>query len=324
MMYRRFARFLGIAVASVGPAIAPCIAQTIPGDPGPLPRPVPYFGTRTLGNKPVPYPDPRAPAPNPNLFWRNRILYNPGWNGGGTVVIINNAGAPCYLPSYYVSPEDYSGVRMAYRGQFGGFQLQYQQSTGYRGGYVNGSGAYTRQDREYVPVYVEPQAAPVRRPSTGDDGNAAVPAVEPSRASSATDGDYYLNARRRPSELERDPTLARAVSDIETAFRTGDIGPLTDHIDAKDTLTLQTQGRTRRRVAASEYLDMTAEALKVLKTARYTLNKVEPASNGAWMVTGTHVLHGEDGAEKTFDVGFVLKRRGDHWMIAEVTARAAR
>ena len=50
------------------------------------------------------------------------------------------------------------------------------------------------------------------------------------------------------------------------------------------------------------------------------LDKIEPASNGAWLVYGTHILRTEDGKEKSFTVGFVLKKRGNVWAISEVSA----
>ena len=88
------------------------------------------------------------------------------------------------------------------------------------------------------------------------------------------------------------------------------------------------QGRSRRQLEAPTYLEMTKDAFKSIKTVKYDLDKVEPASGGAWMVYGKHVLRADNGTEQTFNVGFVLKKvtdkEGDFWIITEVSADPAK
>src|SRR5262249_39095473 len=142
--------------------------------------------------------------------------------------------------------------------------------------------------------------------------------------SKADDSDYYLHAKPKPkTALDKDPLLAEAVKDIEFTFQTGDPTRLEKHINPTDMLTLQAKGRTRKPLAAAAYMQMTREALADMKTLKFELNKVEPASNGAWMAYGTHVLRNEDGKDKTFSVAFVLKKSGDRYVITEVSADPA-
>jgi hypothetical protein len=175
---------------------------------------------------------------------------------------------------------------------------------------------YYAPDYYYYPAYppkVVYNVYPDYRPSY----------APPSRKAGRDDADeYYLN--RRPSPLRQDTALAQAVNDIQTAFRTGDITPLEPHVIAADKLIVQSQGRTRRTLTGSEYLDMTREALKEMHTVRFMLDQVEPGSNGAQLVYGTHVLRGDDGKEKVFRVSFVLKKSADKWIITEVSADPAK
>jgi len=292
---------------------------------GQLPMPKPYGdrGTRTLGDPPIEYPDPRQPPADPVNYWKSRIISR--GHGGGTVIIIN--GSPCYAPWYYdvgfFGPGRYpyyydaSGLQAGI--QLGNLQLGYQYQSGragyfpapgmnYQQGYADQIGALRHQHQERIQrVGQQPRQEPGARRAAQDEN------------------DYYLH--RKPgaaSPLEKDPALKEAVRDIETAFRSGNISLLERHVRPTDVLTLQSKGRSRKPLAGAAYLEMTAAALKDMRTVSYTLDKVEPASGGAWMVYGRHVIRAEDGTEKAFVVGFVLKKRGEDWMIAEVSAEPAR
>jgi hypothetical protein len=292
-------------------------SRSDPGDPGPLPRPQPYFGTKTLFNRPVLYPDPNTPPPDPVRYWKNRIFSTGGY--GGVIIIVNNAGAPCYAPWYYVS--DYYYHPLPYYGM-GGYQYGWNNQT--YGFYVNRpnlnlGGSFGRNSGR---AYNEAQ---IRRDPPRQREQERREESEKSRASGDAGNDYYLYRKpEAPSLLKSDPSLAQAVMDIETAFRTGNISLLERHIAPNDTLVLHQAGRTRRSLAAAAYLEMTKEALGIMKTARYTLNRAEPGSGGAALVYGTHVLRSEDGLEKTFNVGYALKKRGQTWVIAEVSAEPSR
>src|SRR5689334_5784548 len=64
---------------------------------GALQRPIPYAGTKTIGNPPVAYTGSTNPT-DPLTYWKSRIIST--GNGCGTTVIIVG-GAPCYVPLYY-------------------------------------------------------------------------------------------------------------------------------------------------------------------------------------------------------------------------------
>ncbi len=304
----RAASLFALTGGLLAAALAPIGAQTIPADPGLLPRPKPYFGTRNLGNRPVPYPAPGTPAPDPLSYWRKRILYS-GGGGGSTVIIIHNS-VPCYVPFYYVPMSyirnDYSGLRISYSGRFGGYSLQAQQASGYA------AQGYVAPDR-----YRESPPIPVYVPANGEDRPFAY------RDAGGADDYYLLRSNGANALLQRDPSLAQAVANIETAFRTGDVSLLEWHVSPNEMLSLSSAGRVRSRISGADYLQMTSEAMRTMKSVRYRLNRVEAAAGGR-RVSGAHILRGEDGSERAFLVSFMLRKRGDAWMITEVSAEPAR
>ena len=265
-----------------------------------------------LGNPPINYPANQRPG-NPQVYWKNRIFTGPGC--APTIIIVN--GSPCYVPYYYgfgfggfVDP---GGMSMNMN--IGGMQMGFDQARGayfnpgpnfgqgntgrvpYGNGWINNNGVVSRIDSQtYAP-----------QPQDNRDSRSAT-----SRVIRGSDDEYYLNAGlKSKGPLDRDAALAEAVKDIAAAFRTGEIASLEKHTPATGMIVLQNKGRTRQNMAVASYLEMTREAVKSMKTVTYTLPNVEPASNGAWLVYGTHVIRSEDGSPRAFNVGFVLKKSGE-------------
>lgn len=138
------------------------------------------------------------------------------------------------------------------------------------------------------------------------------------RSSDRDDGnDYYLY--RRPSARVSDAGLRSAISDIETAFRNGDAKLIEKHVSMTENVVVTSRGNSRQTIATVDYLGMTRDALRDMKTDSFTLNHVEPGSNGTWIASGTHVIRGDE-RDKTYSVSFVLKRSGDNWVIVEAGA----
>lgn len=298
----------------------------------------------------------RTQGPTKRSEPRNRQLSaTPGWTGGvrfigqpgrydySPAIPIN--GCPLYLPGYYAGINTYgsygsygygygaAGFSMSFNNGVSGFGFGYQQSNGYVGGGSYGYGsfgpppaapAYAREPiRDYAPT--SDRSAFDRQGESRSQrdyrSDRDVPNAAPRPSGANEENDYHLN--RKPSPITKNPGLAEAVGDIETAFRTGNTASLEKHVDRDGKLTLQVKGTSRQEMSPADYISMTQVALKVMATVRYELKKVEPASNGAMMVTGTHVLRTEDGQQKTFIVGFILKQRGEVWFITEVSVEPA-
>jgi hypothetical protein len=257
------------------------------------------------------------PAPQPGYTGGVRVLPGGGYCGPGVIIINGGYCAPGYYGGYgnpgYGS-YGYSGYSVGVN--LGGVRLGYQQ--------------YQQQRNSYIEQYVPPVVpyggdSAYRRDYDRAGADRSVPREQPTlrrNKDDDSDNDYYLH--RKPGAAPKDAGLTEAIADITAAFRTGDTRRLEKHIDRAGTVTVQSLGRSRQQLAASDYLQMTGEALKVMKTSRYTLDKVEPASNGSYLVFGTHVIRGEDGGEKTFNVGFVLEKKGENWLIKEVSADPAK
>jgi hypothetical protein len=303
MRTRKSSCILGglVALAAFGTTIPACAQNDNNSGPLPMPRPYGDRGTKSpLGNPPIRYQTKPNTTQNQLNYWQNRIISGPGYYDSNIIII---GGVPCYAPFYYGYGLNgyYDNSQYGFGIQSGGFQYGYGQIEGDRLNLDNYRDYINRQE----PVRNHPQA----------------PAQTTARGASADDSDYYLHKKPKPkTALDKDPLLAEAVKDIEFAFQTGDSARLEKHIVPTSMLTLQAKGRTRKPLAAAAYVEMTREAMADMKTIRYELNKIDPASNGAWMAYGTHVLRNEDGKEKTFSVAFVLKKSGDRYVITEVSA----
>lgn len=301
-------------------AALPAPAQLQPGDPRKI-----YPGADQAVRK--------GPPPNPNFTHGVRVL--PGGNyygSNGSVIILN--GSPCPAPGYY------GGYVGGYGGGYGGYYGGYNTSGFSMGFNVGGvslgygqSNGYTTYNTVPPPVsYDYGYQQPVQPRTASRDYNSQVENTPrrtppPLKTGEEDANDYYLN--RKTSPLQKEPGLAQAIRDIETAFRNGDIRLLEKHLDTGGKLTLMSMGRTRRQLEVSSYIDMTKDAFANIKTASYALDKVEPASGGAWMAYGKHVLKADNGADQTFNVGFVLKKSTDEngverWLITEVSADPAK
>ncbi len=137
------------------------------------------------------------------------------------------------------------------------------------------------------------------------------------RRERATDDDYYLYRPRAVQAPERG--LARAVSEIQAAYLTGDAALLGQHVDPAATVAVLAAGKKRSDILGSAYLERTREAFRSMKTVRFSLDRIEPAGNGDWRASGVHVITEAD-RDKSYDVAFVLRKQGDEWVVREVDA----
>src|SRR5687768_13275781 len=302
---------LGIAVILTAPALAQ--RDEHKKESGPLQSPKPYGdrGSRIIGDPPIHYPTRPPAGANPARYWKDRIIASPR-HGGATVIIVN--GSPCYTPWYYGYgfPGQYSDSYLYGNVNVGGFNLGYsQRQSGYSFGAV--PPVYTQVPRS-VDTRTEQYLDEIRDRDAQRAGTAR-------RSSSDDDASYYLHQKPKSRTMvEKDPSLSQAVANIERAFRTGDLRSLEQHVNPKENLTLASKGQTRKPLLGETYLELTRDALKNMKTLKFELGSAEPASNGAVLVYGTHVLQAEDGKGLSFSVGFVLKKRGEQWLINEVSA----
>lgn len=302
---------LVLAVILASPALAQRDRDNRESGPLQSPRPYGDRGSRIIGDPPIHYPTRPPIGANPVQYWKDRIIATPR-HGGATVIIVN--GSPCYTPWYYgySFPGQYSDSYLYGSVNLGGFNLGYsQRQSGYSFGAVPPVYAQvpqpvdtrTQQYLDEIRVRDAQRAGTNRRPATDDDAS------------------YYLHQKPKPKTMvEKDPSLSQAVANIERAFRTGDIKTLEPHVVRNENLILASKGQTRKPLSGDTYLELTRDALKNMKTLKFELASAEPASNGAVLVYGTHVLQAEDGKGLSFSVGFVLKKRGDQWFISEVSA----
>lgn len=144
---------------------------------------------------------------------------------------------------------------------------------------------------------------------------------------------YYLNKPQDPSNPEKsgqgtyrvgeeksrqDVQLEAARKEIERAWIDQDIQKVARHIrrDARVAVTLR--GKYQYSLDASDYLDMTRDALRATKTVRFTLDQVTRKQKDTYTVNGTHVYTDQEGAEHTVHISYVLEKEGDTYYITQV------
>lgn len=278
--------------------------------------------------------DPRKIYPGAEVASRPKPPMNPSFTHGVHILPGGYYGRPC-VPGYYGGYFGGYGYGGYYNGGFsvgfnvGGLSLGYNQLNGYNSYAAVPPPVSYQFNYNYAPPVNNYQPATGRVADRQYDNQSSATGLTPPPLKTGEDdaNDYYLN--RKVSPLQKEPGLAQAVRDIETAFRNGDIRLIEKHVDRDGTLTLMSMGRSRRQLSVAEYVGMTKDAFGSIKTVSYTLDKVEPASGGAYIAYGKHVLKGDEGADRVFNVSFVLKKTTDangaeRWIITEVSADPAK
>jgi hypothetical protein len=262
----------------------------------------------------TPFPHPQYPTGRPGVPWTGGVNF---FRGPYAPYYAYTNGTLLYLPSYYVSWNTggyFQGNSGYFPGNFGNFV------PGFPGDAAPNAG------QAYPPVGLVPRSDSPARGRVEVDVTDPAPGVVPRSTGRRTTppDDYYLTRlMRKPEALRRDPSLAEAVTEIETAFLRSDVSLLGRHVLASEPLGVQTGGRTRERLSSTAYLQATREAMEAMRTARYTLDRVEPATDG-YLVSGTHVLRTEGGTEQSFAVGFLLRKSENRWIITEISAEPVR
>jgi hypothetical protein len=304
-------------------------------------------GQRGLG-------DPRKIYPGAEV-----LLRHSNTRGGHVVRGGGYYSAPYYVPSYYGSyyAPGFNGGGFAVGLNYGGVSLGYSQVNSYPVypayqayqpvpppvvNNYNYNYAPPSRPNDYLPGEPrslprnQPQSLPSTQPSiqprNDDSQYDTLPPTQaqtprPLKTGEDEPNDYYLNRKTAPAQ--KDTSLAVAVHDIEMAFRNGDIRLIQKHLQTDGMLTLMSMGRTRRQLSVADFLEMTKDAFANVKTISYKLDNIEPASGGAFLAYGKHVLKGDNGEEKVFNVSYVLKKIPDengaaNWRLTEVSADPAK
>ncbi|MCS6777879.1 MAG: hypothetical protein RMJ43_06790 [Chloroherpetonaceae bacterium] len=157
--------------------------------------------------------------------------------------------------------------------------------------------------------------------------------------------DYYLNReierlrqkeerlRQREQELDRrerelrqreenasrpDRDLRIAVDDICRTWTDKNIQLLAKHVRRDVRIAVYLRGKYQYSLDATDYLDITRDALNVANTVKFTLDRIERKEANIYTVSGKHVYRDREGESRTVLVSYVLEKMDGEYIITQI------
>lgn len=195
---------------------------------------------------------------------------------------------------------------------YGGYAFDYGPSI--YGGYVPSVYSlygswyppYLPQDRVYIiEREVVPQPAPPAPQPRDQESKAAG-----DKPTSADDGEYYLSPRSGE-------TLDDALAAIRQAWMNGDYGRLKSRLADKGRVRIFLKGKYKYAVDASDFSQMTQDAMKRIDTISFTLDRVKRLSDDRAFASGEHVYYDPDHVKHEVYVSYGLIKEDGRWRIVE-------
>ena len=109
--------------------------------------------------------------------------------------------------------------------------------------------------------------------------------------------------------------LNSALEDIKNAWllNRGDL--IERHLAANTTLSIYLDGQYSYSLPSVDYRDMTLDAMKQIRTVRFTFNDLSRRSDGAYTALGEHQFYDDYDTLRTVYVSYTLARSGSTWFI---------
>jgi hypothetical protein len=121
-----------------------------------------------------------------------------------------------------------------------------------------------------------------------------------------------------------DRSLSNAVYDLEDTFRNEDIALLAPLTDPRTDVAIFTRGRYQYSINANDYLDMTRDFLRSVRTNDFVTSRVRRRADGVYQVFTRHTYQDQDGRSRAVDLCFVLERRRGQWTVTQVDSYPGR
>jgi hypothetical protein len=131
------------------------------------------------------------------------------------------------------------------------------------------------------------------------------------------DGDYYLWDSSQRS-------LSDALRDIRRAWERNDIDLLMDHVRRGSRIAVYIRDEYAYSVDSQDYYDMTRDAMSVIRTRSFELDRIRRRDNAEVVAYGRHSYSDQEDSSKTVYVSYTLERRGSEWYITEVGSSSSR
>jgi hypothetical protein len=195
---------------------------------------------------------------------------------------------------------------------YGGYAFDYGAPL--YGGYV--PSVYSLYGSWYPPYLPQDRVIIIERDPVKDR---AEPDTEPAdradesakdKHSSAGDGEYYLAPRSGE-------TLDDAIAEIRHAWMNGDYARLKSRLPEKGRVRIYLKGKYKYAVDASDFAQMTQDAMKRIDTTSFTLDRVKRLGDDRAFASGEHIYYDPDHVKHEVYVSYGLSREDGRWKIAE-------
>jgi len=123
--------------------------------------------------------------------------------------------------------------------------------------------------------------------------------------------NYYLADRSKSS-------LDSALSDIRNAWLNGRSDLIANHVSNDQIIAVLLDGSYDYSLEASDYSQMTYDAIGGIKTLGFTWGNVKQRTNGDYTAFGQHIYLDSNGNEQTVYVSYTLRMIGNDYAIVEV------
>lgn len=128
--------------------------------------------------------------------------------------------------------------------------------------------------------------------------------------------DPYLN--------QNYPGLGNALDELNETFQAGNIDGMVALIDPNTYIAIYQRGQYKYSISATNYVDLTRDALQSTQTLQFQLTYLHQRSPQAFSVSGRHTYRDGYGNTQTMWVSFVLEDMGGQWTLTQVETSPAR
>lgn len=195
---------------------------------------------------------------------------------------------------------------------YGGYAFGY--SPGYFGSYVPSVySIYGSWYPPYIPadrVYIIEREIVHDRADVSDRRSDEGERLDSENARRSDEGDYYLSPRSGE-------TVDDVLAEIRHAWMNGDFTRLKSRIRGNGKVRIYLKGKYKYSVDASDFAQMTRDAMERIDTTSFTLDRVQRRGDDRVFASGKHVYLDPDKQKHEVYVSYVLVKEDGRWRIAE-------
>jgi hypothetical protein len=130
---------------------------------------------------------------------------------------------------------------------------------------------------------------------------------------SDTDSNAFDQADLNTNE----PGLLNATDEISEAILNQNIDAMVALIEPNVSIAIYTMGKYQYSMKANDYLDLTRDTIKSVKTVSLALDYLHEDSPTVYTLSGKQVYVGKDGSDREVYLSFVLQDMAGQWTLTQ-------